>query len=94
MPLMGLDAEIENVPQLIPVMSLAGVFLPIFLMLAIWPVWGFLSPVYMLILSFGFLFATTFLPNGKCGTIIFWVLVIAAGTISHKLPHEGHEHAW
>lgn len=94
MPLKGLEADIEKVPKLIPILTVSGLLLPIFLTLAIWPVWGFLSPLYIFILSFGFIFALTFLPDGKCGTIMFWVLMVATATLSHTLPHEGHEHAW
>ena len=94
MPLQGKEADIEKIPNLIPVMTIAGLFLPIFLTLAIWPIWGFLSPVYVFVLFFGYIFAVTFLPDGKCGTLLFWILIIAAATLSHTLPHAGHEHAW
>ena len=94
LPIQGKDADIEKVPGLIPVMTVAGVGLPIFMCLAIWPIWGFLSPIYIFILSFGYIFALTFLPSGKIGTLMFWILMIGAATISHKLPHAGHEHAW
>ena len=94
MPLKGLPADIEKVPKLIPILTVSGLLLPIFLTLAIWPVWGFLSPLYIFILCFGFIFALTFLPDGKCGTLLFWILMIAIATLSHTLPHEGHEHAW
>ena len=94
MPLRGMDADIDKTPNLIPVLSLAGILLPVFLTLAIWPIWGFLSPIYIFILSLGYLMSMTFLPNGKFGTIVFWVLTVAGATLSHKLPHEGHEHSW
>ena len=94
LPLKGIEPDIEKVPGLIPVMTIAGVFMPIFLILAIWPIWGFLSPVYIIVLSMGYIFSLTFLPDGKCGTIVFWILMIALATLSHKLPHEGHEHSW
>ena len=94
MPLKGQEPDIEKVPNLIPVMTVAGVLLPIFLTLAIWPIWGFLSPLYILVLSFGYIFSLSFLPDGKCGTIMFWVLMIGMATLSHTLPHAGHEHSW
>ena len=94
-PLMGKgdDIEKEN-PGLIPVLTIAGIFLPIFLTLAIWPIWGFLSPIYVFILFFGYIFALTFLPDGHFGTLFFWILMIGTATLSHTLPHAGHEHAW
>ena len=94
MPLKGLEADIEKVPKLVPILTLSSVCLPLFLTLAIWPIWGFLSPVYIFILSFGFIFTLTFLPDGKCGTVIFWIATILIATLSHMLPHAGHEHAW
>jgi len=94
MPLKGLEGDIEKVPKLIPVMSITSVFLPIFLIVSIWPIWGFWSIPYIFIMTFGFIFSVTFLPNGHCGTIVFWTLTIAVGTLSHTLPHADHEHAW
>lgn len=93
-PLQGLDDNLESIPALIPIMTFAGVLLPIFLILAIWPVWGFLSPVYIFVMTMGYIFALTFLPGGKVGTIIFWILSIAAATLSHLIPHAGHAHSW
>ena len=52
MPLKGMEADIEKVPKLVPIMTAASLLLPLFLTLAIWPIWGFLSPIYMFILCF------------------------------------------
>jgi len=94
MPMKGMEADINEVPKLIPVMSICGILLPLFLMLAIWPVWGFLSPIYIFVLCFGYIFALSFLPGGKFGTLVFWVLMIGGATLSHELPHADIEHAW
>ena len=94
MPLKGQEADIEEVPQLVPIMAFCSCLLPIFLVIAIWPIWGFLSIVYVFVLSFGYIFSLTFLPDGKCGTLFFWVAMIFIATLSHTLPHAGHEHAW
>ena len=93
-PLQGLDDNIESIPALIPIMTVVGVLLPIFLIMAIWPIWGFLSPIYIFIMSMGYIFVLTFLPGGTIGTITFWVLTIAVATFSHLIPHAGHEHSW
>ena len=93
MPLQGKDADISKT-KLVPVLTLAFVSLPIFLTLAIWPIWGFLSPIYMFFLCLGSIFGLTFLPDGHFGTVIFWLIIIGAATLSHKLPHAGHEHSW
>jgi len=93
-PLQGLDDNIESIPALIPVMTVVGILLPVFIVLAIWPIWGFLSPVYIFIMTMGYIFVLTFLPGGMLGTIIFWVLSIFVATCSHLIPHAGHEHSW
>lgn len=93
-PLKGLSDDLEECPNLVPVMAAAGVLTPILMTVAIWPVWGFLSPIYIFILSFGYIFALTFLPGGKFGTVLFWILMVGLATMSHLIPHENHEHAW
>jgi hypothetical protein len=75
-------------------MAISGLFLPIFLTVAIWPIWGFYSPFYILIMTFGYFMALTFLPGGNIGIIMFWLLFIGIATLSHTLPHAGHEHSW
>ena len=75
-------------------MTIVGVLLPVFLILAIWPIWGFLSPVYIFIMTMGYIFVLTFLPGGKIGVVLFWVLTIGVATFSHLIPHAGHEHSW
>ena len=93
-PLQGLSDDIEKIPSLIPIMTAVGVSMPIFLILSIWPIWGFLSPIYIFIMTMGAIFAMTYLPGGKIGTLLFWVIIIAIGTFSHLIPHAGHEHSW
>jgi hypothetical protein len=94
MPLKGQESDIEKIPSLVPVMAICSVALPIFLMIAIWPVWGLWSPIYLFVLSLGYIFSLTFLPNGSFGTVVFWILMVGAATTSHLIPHPGHEHAW
>ena len=93
-PLQGLDGDIESIPALIPIMTVVGVLLPIFLIMAIWPIWGFLSPIYIFIMTMGYIFVLTWLPGGTIGTIVFWALTIGVATFSHLIPHAGHEHSW
>lgn len=73
---------------MIPAMSLAGVCVFICGILAMWPVWGFLTPIYMIIIFFGATFSMIFLPSGNLGNLLFWVGFIAASYISHTLPHD------
>ena len=81
-------------PQLVPILTITGLLFPLFLTIAVWPIWGFWTLPYMFILSMGGFFSLFFLPGGLIGTLLFWVLLLAIATLSHELPHAGHEHAW
>ena len=94
LPIQGKEADIEKIPNLVPVMAFCSVALPLFLMIAIWPIWGFWSPIYLFIMSLGYLFIMTFLPDGNLGTLVFWIITAAIATTSHLIPHPGHEHSW
>ena len=82
-----MDFEKDS-PKLISAMALSSVTMTISATAAMWPVWGFLTPIYMLILIFGGSFSMLFLPGGSCGTLMFWALAIVAAIVSHNLPHE------
>ena len=73
---------------MIPIMAFAGVMIFVCAILAMWPIWGFLTPIYMLILTFGSTFSMMFLPKGKLGELLFWVGLISISYVSHTLPHE------
>ena len=85
----GKDIDLEkDTPQLIPVMTVCGLMAFITLMLGLWPVFGVLTPVYLLVLSFGASMSMTFLPGGTCGSLLFWILLFVAGYVSHTMPHD------
>lgn len=73
---------------MIPVMAFSGVMVFVCGVMAMWPIWGLLTPVYMLVLTFGSTFSMMFLPSGKLGELLFWVGVIVISYVSHTLPHE------
>lgn len=83
----SIELEVD-LPALIPIMSIAGVAVFICSILAMWPVWGFLTPIYMLIVFFGATFSMMFLPSGNLGNLLFWVGTGAIGYVSHTLPHD------
>jgi hypothetical protein len=86
---LGREVDVEtDFPKLIPAMTLAGVLVFITAIMALWPVWGLLTPIYMLILFFGYSFSLIFLPNGHLGTLVFYVGSAAVAYISHTLPHD------
>ena len=82
-----IDLE-TDMPALVPIMSLAGVAVFISGILAVWPIWGLLTPVYFLILFFGSSFSMVFLPSGNCGSLMFWSLALLLGYICHTFEHE------
>jgi hypothetical protein len=49
-------------PRMIPTATFLGVVCFITLIVAFWPVWGFFSPLFIMIFFLGFLVATHFIP--------------------------------
>lgn len=82
-----IDLE-EDVPALIPIMTLAGVAVFICGILAVWPIWGLLTPLYFLILFFGSSFSMIFLPSGNLGNLLFWIAAVGVGYVCHNFDHE------
>ena len=82
-----IDLE-KDLPSLIPVMALTGVAIFFCSVLAMWPIWGFLTPIYMIAIFFGSSLSMMFLPEGNLGNLLFWVAAFGAGYISHTMPHE------
>lgn len=82
-----LDME-RDMPNMIPVMTIAGTVIFFGIVAAMWPVWGFLTPIFMIILFFGTSLSTMFLPSGTLGNFCFWVLAVGGGYIAHNLDHE------
>lgn len=85
----GREIDFEtDMKDMVPIMSAAGVITFITAILAMWPVWGLLTPFYMLIVTFGSTFSMMFLPGGNLGNLCFWLGLIIIGYISHTMPHE------
>ena len=75
-------------PQLIPIMSIAGCAVFISGVLAVWPLFGLLTPIYFLILFFGSSFSMIFLPSGNLGNFLFWAIAVALGVVCHSFDHK------
>lgn len=87
--LRGKEIDMEkDMPGIIPIMAFAGVIIFISGVLAMWPIWGFLTPIYFIVIFFGSTLSTIFLPGGQLGNLCFWILFIGAGYIAHTMPHE------
>ena len=49
-------------PRVVPTMTILGILIGLLLIRAVWPVWGFLSPLILATEFFGCLFALHFVP--------------------------------
>jgi len=58
------------------------------LIIALWPIWGFATPVIMFVLFMSYTMALVFLPDGVLGTLIFWTGIVMIATVSHMIPHD------
>ena len=82
-----MDLE-KDMPNMVPVMTGAGVIVFFGIITATWPVWGILTPLYMFVYFFGATFAMMFLPGGTLGTFCFWLLFGVGGYFAHNMPHD------
>lgn len=86
---LGREVDLEkDLPSLIPAMTLSGVTSFISSIMAMWPVWGIFTPIYMLVLFFGYSFSLMFLPSGHLGTVCFYLATGIGAYISHTMPHD------
>ena len=83
----NVDME-KDLPQMVPLMALSGVVNFLCFVLAMWPVWGILTPVYILVIFFGSTFSMMFLPSGELGNLLFWIGLGSMAYVSHTLPHD------
>ena len=83
----NIDLE-RDMPNMVPVMTIAGGTVFFAIIAATWPVWGILTPIYMLINFFGGSFSMMFLPSGNLGTFLFWLIFGVGGYFAHNLPHD------
>ena len=86
---LGRELELEkDMPNMVPIMTIAGTVIFFAIIAATWPVWGFLTPIYMIINFFGASFIMVFLPSGTLGNFSFWLLFAVGGYVAHNLEHE------
>jgi hypothetical protein len=69
-------------------MTLIGVIVFISAIMGLWPIWGFLTIVYMIILFMGYTMALTFLPGGFIGMLLFWMFTVGLASTCHFWPHD------
>lgn len=88
----GTDNVEEYNPKLVSVGAVVGLVSVISLIIAIWPVWGWLSLLIFISLWKGFFGLSVFLPPGDFGNALF--LLINTGTVLsfYYIEHEGYFH--
>lgn len=77
---------------MIPIATAVGFISYISAHAAFWPVWGWLTPLILCVMMFGYLMAGSFMPRGHLGSALFVSLFVAAALSAHYIPHEGHLH--
>lgn len=85
------DIEITS-PNLIPTATIFGFICFNSTLIAIWPVWGWYSPLMLITLMMGYLMAGTFLPKGNIGSALYLFLLIGSFFSSRIIPHSGLLH--
>ena len=86
----GIEEDWETYcPSIIPVMSVSGLATAVLTLVALWPVWGWLTPLILIVLFMGYTMVLTLMPSGFIGTLLSWLLIFAASATSHYIPHEG-----
>lgn len=85
----GRELELErDLPNMVPVMTAGAAVVFFGIITAMWPVWGFLTPIYMIVMFFGASLSMLFLPSGTLGNLMFWVFFAVGGYVAHNLDHE------
>ena len=69
-------------------MTFTGVASFICGIIGLWPIWSFLTVIYMVILFMGYTMALTFLPGGLIGSLLFWILTIGIASTSNYFTHD------
>jgi len=82
----------DNYPQAVPAMLLAGTATFLLLNVALYPCYGWLAPFIQFIFFMGFLNAGQFLPSGLLGSVMMYAIFFGAFFTSVLIPHEGLAH--
>lgn len=87
------DEEIEVVaPRLVPTATAVAFTTFLTALIAFWPVWGWYTPLIMLVLLMGMLMSGQLMPSGTPGSVLFLLLFVLAMLSGYAIPHEGLLH--
>ena len=85
----GITEEYETYcPKIVPTLTFSGLVVFFSFMISVWPIWGILTPIYLIIMFMGYSMSLIFLPSGFLGVLLFWVFFIASFYVAHTLPHD------
>jgi hypothetical protein len=85
------DIEVTS-PKLIPTATLFGFICFNSTLIAIWPVWGWYSPLMLVTMMMGYLMAGTFMPKGNTGSVLYLIFLVGSFFSSRFIPHQGVLH--
>ena len=85
------DVEV-TAPRIIPVATMIGFICFNTSLIALWPVWGWYTPLMLFTMLMGYLMAGSFLPKGNIGSVAFLLLMAGSAMSSRYIPHEGLLH--
>ena len=68
-------------------MTLCGFIAFFSAVFGLWPIWGFLTPIYLAVLFMGYTMTLVFMPSGICGMLLFWIVTIGIAVATHFIHH-------
>ena len=87
------DEDIEVVaPRLIPTATAIGFTTFMSALIAFWPVWGWYTPLMLVVMLMGYLMSGQVMPGGSAGTVLFMLVFLLAVLSGYVIPHEGLLH--
>lgn len=79
-------------PNMIPFASAIGCVSMLLIIIAIWPVYGFLSILLIFTIKLGVIFTIHFAPSGKLGNIFFFGIILSILLSGYYIDHDGYLH--
>ena len=85
----GLSEMDDSVSVAMPASVITSILIFVTAILALLPVFGWLTIPILMAIFFGFTMSLHFMPSGYLGSLIMLVLFFLASATSHLIPHEG-----
>lgn len=79
-------------PNVIPTASAIGCLSMLFLIIAIWPIYGFTSILLIFTIKLGLIFTVHFAPSGILGNIFFFLVISTTIFSGYYIKHDGYMH--